>query len=89
MKFTWSFVDKIGLGSILEVFIDGADKVRNLWTSNEVCRNVHSFLKDYTNLQNLHKRWHGMFTQILKGEKVWKERALQILARNFEKKYAY
>ena len=30
-----------------------------------------------------------MFTQILKGEKVSKERALQILARNFEKKYAY
>ena len=27
-----------------------------------------------------------MFTQILKGEKVSKERALQILARNFEKK---
>ena len=26
-----------------------------------------------------------MFTQILKGEKVSKERALQILARNFEK----
>ena len=31
-----------------------------------------------------------MFTQILKGEKVSKERALQILARNFEeKKCAY
>ena len=27
-----------------------------------------------------------MFTQILKGEKVSKERALQILARNFEEK---
>ena len=37
------FVDKIGLRSTFEVFIDGADRVRNLWNTYIVCGNMHSF----------------------------------------------